>query len=111
MKFIRDICKTLINLFISRPRVSRSIIDETKTLSENFESLQTDDPSDEEIEKLPREMIAEPFYSTMFSDDLVESPLYLPGHMPMAGVLLAPPQLVYKATHTDKQHLDEDTVV
>ena len=90
MNFIRDICNSLIKLFMgvpSSPEIARIVIDQTKTLPENFES---EDPS-EEIPELPKEMIPEPFYSTMLSD-LVETPLFVPVQPPMAGVPLEPPQ-------------------
>ena len=58
MNFIRNICNGLIKLFVNSS-ISEVImpVDESKV----FESF-------EEIPELPKEMIPEPFYSTMLSD-------------------------------------------
>lgn len=102
MKFIRDICNALIKLFVSteRQEIPKPLIDISKVYAENFE----------EIPDLPKEMIPEPFYSTMLSD-LVESPLSLPGQLPMAGVPLELQQLACKAMDTNIPHSDEDTAL
>jgi len=60
MNFIRGLCNILINLFISRPEIRRQIIDETKIIDENYESIQTGDPEHVEIPRLPTEIIPEP---------------------------------------------------
>ena len=110
MNFIRDICNSLIKLFMgvpSSPEIARIVIDQTKTLPEHFES----DDASEEIPELPKEFITEPFYSTMFSDDLVETPLFVPGRMPMAGVPLEQPPSACKATDINIRRSDEDTAL
>ena len=109
MNFIRDICNSLIKLFMGVPsshEVARLVIDQTKTLPGDFES----DDASEEIPELPKEMIPEPFYSTMLSD-LVETPLFVPGRMPMAGVPLEQPPSACKATDINIRRSDEDTAL
>jgi len=104
MKFIREIFNTLIKLFM--PHEPRQIIDETKVEIEKFE---TGDPSD--IEELPKEMIPEPFYSTMLSEDLVETLLSLPDQLPTAQEHLEPLQLVDKAMGISIRRLNEDSLL
>jgi len=112
MNFIRGICNALINLFMRRSEIPRLIVDETKKIPEIYESIQTGDPSDEiEIPELPKEFIPEPFYSTMLSEDLVESPLYVPSQLPMTPGLLEPPQLDDTAMGISIPRSDEDTVL
>jgi len=101
MNFIRDICNALINLFISNQRqeIPKPLIDVSKVCAEEFEDMP----------ELPKEFIAEPFYSTMLSD-LVEAPLCVPAQLPMVGEPLEPLQLVCRAMDTNIPHSDEDTV-
>ena len=102
------LCNILIKLFMgvdNLPEVARPVIDQAKTVAEHFESF---DPS--EIPELPKEFIAEPFYSTMLSD-LVESPLFVRDQLPKVQELLAPPPLACKATDTSIPHSDEDTAL
>jgi len=101
MNFIRNLVIRINKFFMNQTQdVPRPIIDESKIYSENSE-----------IPSLPKNFIPEPFYSTMFNEDLVETPLFVPGQMPMAPELLEPPQLVDMATDTDKPHSDEDAPV
>jgi hypothetical protein len=102
MNFIRNICNALINLFVNteRQEIPRVLIDVSKVYAENFE----------EIPELPKEMIPEPFYSTMLSN-LVETPLSLPSQLPMAGVLPELLPLACKATDTNIPHSDENTAL
>jgi hypothetical protein len=102
MNFIRNICNALINLFVSteRQEIPNPLIDISKVYAENFE----------EIPDLPKEMIPEPFYSTMLSD-LVESPLYMPSQLPMPGVPLELPPLACKAMGISIPRSGEDTVL
>ena len=102
MNFIRDICNSLIKLFVSNERqeIPKPLIDVSKVYPECFE----------EIAELPKEMIPEPFYSTMLSD-LVESPLSLPAQLPMAGELLELPPLVDKAMGISIRRSGEDIVL
>ena len=102
MNFIRDICNSLIKLFVGTEiqEIPRPLIDVSKVYPECFE----------EIPELPKEMIPEPFYSTMLSD-LVETPLSLRAQLPMAGELLELPPLACKATDISIPHSDEDTVL
>ena len=104
MNFIRGIYNILIKLFITDQ--PRQIIDETKV---EFETFETGDPFD--IEDLPKEMIPEPFYSTMLSEDLVETLLSLPDQLPTAQEHLEQPQLVDKAMGISIPRLNEDTVL
>jgi hypothetical protein len=112
MNFIRIIYNNLIKLFIPRHNILRPIIDATKTIPEDFESFKTGDPFDEnDIDELPREMIPEPFYSTMLSEDLVETPLSLRDQSPKVQEPLEQLQLVDKAMGISIRRLNEDTVL
>ena len=92
MNFIRKLILRISNLF-SEPSVPRPIIDVSKI---HYEF--------EDIPELPREFIAEPFYTSMFSEDLVETPLFSRVQTPTPQELLEPQQLVDMATDIDTQH-------
>lgn len=103
MNFIRNICNGLIKLFVSNietNEIPRALIDVSKVYPESFE----------DIPELPKEMIPEPFYSTMLSD-LVESPLSLPAQLPMAGALLEQLPLVDTAMGISIPRSGEDIVL
>ena len=95
------LCNILIKLFVNSS-ISEVImpVDVSKVYPECFE----------EIPELPKEMIPEPFYSTMLSD-LVESPLSLRAQLPMAGELLELPPLACKATDISIPRSGEDIVL
>lgn len=93
-----------------RPHIPRPIVDLTKTIPEQFESYQTvaSDPSDD-ID-YPKEFIPEPF-SSMLSEDLVETPLSLPDQLPKVQGILEQLQLADKAMGISIPRSDEDTVL
>jgi len=108
MNFIRDICNSIIQLFIRSD--DTIIMNEVRIVPEIIESIETGDPSDE-IPDLPKEMIPEPFYSSMLSQDLVESPLYQPSQLPMTPGLLEQQPSVDTAMGISIPRSDEDTVL
>lgn len=110
MNFIRGLCNALINLFMMRRHIPNPIIDLTKTIPEQYESYETGDPSDE-IDELPKEFIPEPFYSTMLSEDLVETPLSLPDQLPKVQGILEQLRLDDKAMGISIPRSDEDIVL
>lgn len=103
MNFLRNLIIGIRSLF-AKPLVPRPIIDESK-IYENTVPEFTDprdtrdirDPTD------PREFILEP-YTSVFTEGVVETPLFPRDHMPTAPELLEPLPSVDMATEINTQH-------
>jgi len=100
MNFIINLIIGIRNLF-AKPLVPRPIIDESKiyenTVPAFTDTRDTRDPTD------PREFILEP-YTSVFTEGVVETPLFPRDHMPTAPELLEPLPSVDMATEINTQH-------
>jgi hypothetical protein len=106
MNFLRNLIIGIRNLF-AKPLVPRPIIDESKIYENIFPELpeftDTRDTRDTRDPTDPREFILEP-YTSVFTEGVVETPLFPRDHMPTAPELLEPLPSVDMATEINTQH-------